>query len=206
MRALSLFTGIGGLDLAAEACGIETVAMCEIDDFPVQILRKRWPNVPVLPDVRKVEGKDYRGTIDVIFGGFPCQDLSQAGRGAGLLDEDGEQTRSGLWFEMLRIIREARPRFIVAENVRGAIRLALDTVTDGLEAADYVVRTICLPASVVGAPHQRERIFILGIRKDVWRLADTAGDRFKEPQSRRRKKEMADSFRVNERAHWVNNV
>lgn len=166
MKGLSLFTGIGGLDLSAIACGITPVAMCEIEPFPVQILKKRFPGVPILSDVRKVNGHDFR-TVDVIFGGFPCQDLSQAGRRAGLLDADGNTTRSGLWFEMLRIISEARPRFVVAENVRGAIDAALDVVQGGLEGEGYEVRTILLPASAVGAPHQRERIFVLGIRKDV---------------------------------------
>lgn len=132
MKGLSLFSGIGGLDLAAMSVGIEPVAMCEIEPFPVQILKKRFPGVPVLPDVRKVNGHDYRGTVDIIFGGFPCQDLSVAGRKAGLIDREGNVTRSGLWFEMLRIISEARPRFVVAENVRGAINAALDTVTRGL--------------------------------------------------------------------------
>lgn len=167
MKGLSLFSGIGGLDLSAIACGITPVAMCEIEPFPVQILKKRFPGVPVLPDVKKVNGHDYRGTVDIIFGGFPCQDLSVAGRRAGLLDADGNTTRSGLWFEMLRIISEARPRFVVAENVRGAINAALDVVQSGLESEGYEVRTILLPASAVGAPHQRERIFVLGIRKDV---------------------------------------
>jgi len=167
MKGLSLFSGIGGLDLSAIACGITPVAMCEIEPFPVQILKKRFPGVPVLPDVKKVNGHDYRGTVDIIFGGFPCQDLSIAGRRAGLLDADGNTTRSGLWFEMLRIINEARPRFVVAENVRGAIDAALDVVQGGLEGEGYEVRTILLPASAVGAPHQRERIFIVGVRQDV---------------------------------------
>lgn len=185
MKALSLFSGIGGLDLAAEACGIEPVAFCEIEPFPVQILKKRFTGVPVLPDVKKVNGHDYRGTVDIIFGGFPCQDLSVAGRRAGLLDADGNTTRSGLWFEMLRIISEARPRFVVAENVRGAINAALDVVQSGLEGEGYEVRTVLLPASAVGAPHQRERIFIIGVRRDILdlerspckRMADAGGER-----------------------------
>lgn len=175
MKGLSLFSGIGGLDLSAIACGITPVAMCEIEPFPVQILKKRFPGVPILSDVRKVNGHDYRGTVDIIFGGFPCQDLSVAGRRAGLLDADGNTTRSGLWFEMLRIISEARPRFVVAENVRGAIDAALDVVQGGLEGEGYEVRTILLPASAVGAPHQRERIFILGVRSDLLELEGPAG-------------------------------
>ena len=80
MKALSLFSGIGGLDLAAEAAGIEIAAMCEIEPFCRTILAKRWPRVPVIEDVRTIRGEDYAGTIDVVFGGFPCQDLSVAGR------------------------------------------------------------------------------------------------------------------------------
>lgn len=176
MKALSLFSGIGGLDIAAQNCGIETVAFCEIEPFPVEILKKRFPGVPILPDVRKVNGHDF-GTVDVIFGGFPCQDLSVAGRRAGLIDSDGNVTRSGLWFEMLRIISEARPRFVVGENVRGAINAALDVVQSGLGSEGYEVRTILLPASAIGAPHQRERIFVLAVRNDVYgSLADCDGE------------------------------
>lgn len=170
MRALSLFSGIGGLDLAAEACGIETTAFCEIEDFPVSILKKRWPDIPIYDDVRKIKGSEIierLGTVDVVHGGFPCQDLSVAWKRAGLVCGGG-YTRSGLWYEMLRIISELRPRFVVGENVRGAISLALDEVQRGLEEENYEVRTFLIPASSVGAPHQRERIFVLGIRKDVF--------------------------------------
>ena len=117
-------------------------------------------------DVRNVDwGGQYRNTVDIIFGGFPCQDLSVAGKQAGL-----EGARSGLWFEMLGAIEAIRPRFVVAENVRGAINLALDTVQAGLEAANYEVWPFLLPAAAVGAPHKRERMFVIGIRNDV---ADT---------------------------------
>ena len=169
MKALSLFSGIGGLDLAAEACGIETVAFCEIEEFPISILKKRWPDVPIYNDVRKIKGDEFierLGTVDVVHGGFPCQDLSVAGKRAGLVC-GGEYTRSGLWYEMLRIISECRPRYVVGENVRGAISLALDEVQRGLEAENYEVRTFLIPASAVGAPHQRERVFIIGVRRDI---------------------------------------
>lgn len=162
MKALSLFSGIGGLDLAAEAAVIEIAAMCEIEPFAVQILNKRWPGVPVIDDVRKIRGEEYAGTIDVVFGGFPCQDLSVAGKQTGL-----EGARSGLWYEMLRIIMEIRPRFVLAENVRGAVNLALDTVVDGMERAGYEVWPFVVPASAFGAPHRRERLFAVGIREDV---------------------------------------
>jgi DNA (cytosine-5)-methyltransferase 1 len=160
MKALSLFSGIGGLDLAAEAAGIKTTAFCEIEQYAVKVLERRWPGVPIIDDVRKIKGCDW--AVDVIHGGFPCQDLSQAGKQAGL---EGE--RSGLWFEMLRVISEIRPAFVVAENVRGAVNLALDTVQAGMEDEGYEVRTLLLPAAAFGAPHKRERMFVIGIRKDV---------------------------------------
>lgn len=162
MKALSLFTGIGGLDLAAEAAGIEIAAMCEIEPFCRSILNKRWTGVSVIEDVRTIRGEDYAGAIDIVFGGFPCQDLSCAGRQKGLKGE-----RSGLWFEMLRVIRELRPAWVLAENVRGAVKLALDTVRENLEDEDYEVRSFLLPASAFGAPHRRERIFIVGARRDI---------------------------------------
>ncbi len=165
MKGLSLFSGIGGLDIAAEWTGIESVAFCEIDKYACKVLKKRWPDVPIINDVRDVtKGAEAIGeeAIDVVHGGFPCQDLSQAGKQAGL-----EGDRSGLWFEMLRVVEEIRPCFVVAENVRGAINLALDTVQTGLEDAGYEVRTVLIPASAFGAPHRRERIFVLGVRRDV---------------------------------------
>ena len=162
MRALSLFSGIGGLDIAAHAAGIETVAFCEIEPFACQILAKRFPGVPIINDVREVVADGSLGTIDVVHGGFPCQDLSVAGKQAGL---EGE--RSGLWFEMLRVISEIRPAFVVAENVRGAVNLALDTVQAGMEDEGYEVRASVVPAAAFGAPHKRERLFVLGVRRDV---------------------------------------
>ena len=167
VRALSLFSGIGGLDLAAEAAGIETAAFCEIEPYAVQVLKRRWPSVPIIDDVRKIKGCDW--PVDVIHGGFPCQDLSVAGKQKGLKGE-----RSGLWFEMLRVISEIRPSFVLAENVRGAVNLALDTVYANLVGEGYEVRPYVLPASAVGAPHQRERLFVVGVREDV---ADCASER-----------------------------
>lgn len=161
MKGLSLFSGIGGLDLAAGWAGIETTGFCEIEPFPVEILRRRWPNVPIVDDVRTVHGNEWRA-VDIVFGGFPCQDLSSAGKKAGL-----EGARSGLWFEMLRIIREIRPRWVLAENVRGAVNLALDTVVSGLEDEGYQVWPLVIPASAFGAPHRRERLFVVGAREDV---------------------------------------
>ena len=176
MRALSLFSGIGGLDIAAEAAGIEIATLCEIEPFCVSVLNKRWPHVPVIDDVRKVNKETFNEPVDVVFGGFPCQDLSVARQDRGQRKGLGGE-RSGLWFEMERVIRELGPAWVLAENVRGAVDLALDTVTENLEDAGYEVRTFLIPASAYGVPHRRERMFVCAARKDV---ADACGDRLKE--------------------------
>ena len=161
MRALDLFSGIGGFALAGESVGIETAAFCEIEPFAVGILKKRFPGVPVFSDVREL-GADSIGGIDIVCGGFPCQDLSVAGKRAGLAGE-----RSGLWYEMLRIIAGVRPHYVLAENVRGACNLALPTVVSGLGEAGYSVWPCVVPAAAFGAPHRRERLFVVGVREDV---------------------------------------
>lgn len=169
MNVLSLFSGIGTTEIMMHSFGWKTVAFCEIDPFARLVLTKRFPGIPIFEDVTKLTRGDLHGqSVDLICGGFPCQDLSVAGQKRGLINADGTPTRSGLWFEYLRLIRDIRPRFVLAENVRGAINLALDTVTDGLHRAGYEVRTLLFPASACEAPHRRERIFIIGIRADLW--------------------------------------
>lgn len=178
MNVLSLFSGIGTTEIMMHSFGWETVAFCEIDPFARLVLTKRFPGIPVFKDVTKLTGGDLNGrSVDLICGGFPCQDLSVAGQQRGLVNADGTVTRSGLWFEYLRLIRDIRPRYVLAENVRGAINIALDTVTDGLHRAGYEVRTLLFPASACGAPHQRERIFIVGIRADVYLSLSNADER-----------------------------
>lgn len=171
MRGLSLFTGVGGLDLAAQAAGASVLSMCEADSFCRMILAKRFPSMPVIDDVRNVDGNSFRGKADIVFGGFPCQDLSYA-QGAERKGLEGK--RSGLWFEMERVIREARPLWVLAENVLGAVSLALDTVTENLEDAGYEVRPFVLPAFAYGAPQYRKRLFVCAARKD---MADACRDR-----------------------------
>ena len=185
LKALSLFSGIGGLDIAAHAAGIETVAFCEIEPYAVEVLERRFQGIENHGDITRFTNRrlrelggspflrfkcpaDYDGTIDVVHGGFPCQDLSVAGKQRGLSGE-----RSGLWYEMLRVVSELRPAYVLAENVRGACNLALPTVVSGLEGEGYEVRASVVPASAFGAPHQRERMFVIGIRKDV---ADSIND------------------------------
>lgn len=163
MRALSLFSGIGGLDLAAEWAGIETAAFCEYADFPRQVLRKHWPNVPIFKDVKQLNKKllekegviDRYRTIELIHGGFPCQPFSNAGKLKGTEDD------RDLWPEMFRIIDELRPNWVVGENVANFAHMELDRTLSDLESIGYQAATFVLPASAVGACHQRSRTFIV---------------------------------------------
>ena len=161
MNILDLFSGIGGFSLGLERTGaFRTVAFCEQNDYATRVLNKHWPHVPVYDDVRSMGRArltaDGIGRIDVVCGGFPCQDISLAGKGAGL---DGE--RSGLWFEMLRIVDEFRPSFLIAENVAALRSRGLDTCLGGLAAIGYDAEWHCIPASAVGAPHRRDRVWII---------------------------------------------
>ena len=163
MKVLSLFSGIGGLDLGFEWAGFETVCFCEIEEFPRKVLHKHWPNVPIIEDVRNVTKESVPGRIDCIIGGFPCQDISYAGKGAGIDYDLSEQegTRSGLWWEYWRTIRELRPRYVVAENVSALTNRGLDIVLGSLAQIGYDAEWQIVSAASVGAPHIRERIFIV---------------------------------------------
>ncbi|CAB4166712.1 C-5 cytosine methyltransferase [uncultured Caudovirales phage] len=155
MRVLDLFSGIGGFSLGLERAGMETVAFCEIDAKARLVLKKHWPKVPIYEDVSTLKGSDLHD-IDVICGGFPCQDISLAGRGAGL---EGE--RSGLWFQFHRLIKEIQPRYAVIENVSALRSRGLDQVLRSLAEIGYDAEWHCIPASAVGAPHRRDRIWIV---------------------------------------------
>ena len=165
MRVLDLFSGIGGFSLGLERAGFETVAFCEIDKKCHKVLNKHWPDVPIFEDVCTLtkELLDERGiTVDVICGGFPCQDISLAGKGAGI---EGE--RSGLWTEYARIISELRPKFVIVENVAALLSRGLDRVLGDLAEIGYDAEWHCIPASAVGAPHRRDRIWILAYPRRV---------------------------------------
>ena len=153
MTVGSLFSGIGGFDLGFERAGYEIKWQVEIDDYASAVLAKHWPNVRRYRDVRTV-GADL-GRVDVICGGFPCQDVAKGGLKAGL---DG--ARSGLWVEMERIIRTLRPRYVVVENVDGLLARGMGTVLGDLAEAGYDAEWACVSARDIGAPHQRDRIFL----------------------------------------------
>ena len=155
----SLFAGIGGVDRGFEKAGMSCAWQVEIDQYCISDLKKQWPDVPKYEDITIVTGKEL-GYVDVIVGGFPCQDLSLAGKGAGL---DGE--RSGLWWEMLRIINEIRPRIVVVENVPGLIVRGFGRFLGSLAESGYDCEYDCVPAAAVGAPHRRDRVFIISRRR-----------------------------------------
>ena len=160
MRVLDLFSGIGGFSLGLERAGMQTVAFCEIEPYPRAVLRKHWPNVPCYDDIRTLTADRLRadGIVpNVICGGFPCQDISVAGGGAGI----NEDTRSGLWSEYARLVGEIRPKFIIVENVSALLGRGLDRVLRDLAQIGYDAEWHCIPASALGAPHRRDRIWIV---------------------------------------------
>jgi DNA (cytosine-5)-methyltransferase 1 len=151
MKVLDLFSGIGGFSIGLHRAGFETVAFAETDPYASRVLAKRFPNVPNLGDVQTAEYPD----ADFICAGFPCQDISFAGAGAGLAGE-----RSGLWREVVRALRVVRPRGALLENVAALLGRGLDTVLGDLAEVGYDAEWHCIPASAVGAPHRRDRIWI----------------------------------------------
>ena len=157
MRILDLFAGIGGFSLAGHWLGWETVAFVEWDDYCKKVLTKNFPGVPIYGDIKQYRGQE--GTADVICGGFPCQPFSQAGKRQGQADD------RYLWPEMLRVIQEVKPRWVVGENVAGLITMedgrTLERILTDLEDAGYRSEVFVIPACGVGAWHRRDRIWIV---------------------------------------------
>ena len=152
----SLFSGIGGIDLGFERVGIKTRWQVEQDEHCNRVLEKHWPDVRRYRDIREIDGRNLE-PVDIISGGFPCQDISCAGKGKGL-----SGPRSGLFYEMARVVAEARPKYVVIENVPRLTRLGLDIVGEELRLRGYrSLRPLLVEAASVGAPHKRERIFIV---------------------------------------------
>ena len=229
MRLLDLFSGIGGFSLAASwvwGDELDIVGFCEIDTYCHKVLNKNFPGVPIYKDITTLDGNQFKN-IDIITGGFPCQDISIAGHGKSLINEKtGETTRSGLWFEMLRVISEVRPRYALIENVpmltvRGGVRVIADLTEIGYDASWTIVS-----AADVGAWHNRKRIWIVAhsgceygernanlqqheskIRAQSKRKAIISSGRSKATRSNGRTKNVSDSNRKRRRGRqtdWKN--
>jgi len=163
IQVLDLFSGIGGFSLGLERAGFETVAFCEIDKYCRLVLQKHWKDIKIYSDVREITRQQYEQDglelPEIITGGFPCQPFSVAGR------QKGSRDNRYLWPEMFRIIKEFKPRWIIAENVRGIINIQDGVVFEGvhadLESQGYETQTFNIPAAGVGAPHRRERVWIV---------------------------------------------
>jgi len=200
MKSVSLFSGIGGFDLGFERAGIECVAVCEIDKNAQSVLRRRFPNAQLFDDVRKVgKGTHERKSIDLVCGGFPCQDVSIAGKRAGLAGE-----RSGLWFEFARVIDELEPQWVVIENVPGLLSSNggrdFAVIVRWLAQRGYGVAWRVLDAQYFGVPQRRRRVFIVGSFGDgraaevLFEQDSSCGDN---PPSREAGKDVAYSLRAN---------
>ena len=174
----SLFSGIGGFDLAAEWMGWKNVFHCEWNDFGQRVLKYYWPNATSYGDITKTDFSIHRGNIDIISGGFPCQPYSMAGKRKGKEDD------RHLWPEMLRAIREIQPRWVVGENVLGLVNwsggLVFHEVQTDLETAGYEVWPYVLPACSVNAPHRRDRVWFVAHRKNFGLQGSERFDRRKE--------------------------
>ena len=155
MRVLDLFSGIGGFSIGLESAGMETVAFCEQNPFCQKILAQHWPTLPIHSDITELNGYEYRGSVELVCGGFPCQPFSVAGKQLGAEDD------RALWPEMLRVIREVAPRWVIGENVSGIIKMELDNVLSDLEGEGYTCWTFVLPASSVDAQHRRDRVWVV---------------------------------------------
>ncbi len=188
MRHASLFSGIGGFDLAAEWMGWENVFQVEKDEFCQKVLEKNFPQTKRYGDIKEFDGTKYHGTIDILTGGFPCQPYSGAGKRKG--DKDDRH----LWPEMLRIIREVYPSYIVGENVSGLINweqgIVFDQVLSDLEDSGYETQSFILPALSVDANHRRDRIWIIAnARRELRTQSIFKGiNAFEVPRKREEKK------------------
>lgn len=166
MKVLDLFSGIGGFSLGLERAGMETVAFCEIDTHARKVLEKHWPDVPIYNDVKAIKPSKWfwlPGDIDVVCGGFPCQDISVAGQKKGI--KDG--TRSGLWKEFARVIKEVKPRYALIENVANLRNLGLNQVIKDLWQIGYACEWHIISARSVGACHLRERVWVIAYPNNI---------------------------------------
>ena len=193
MNELALFAGAGGGILAGKELGWRTVCAVEWEPYPASVLMQRQndgllPAFPIWDDVQTFDGNPWRGVVDVVSGGFPCQDISAAGRGAGISGE-----RSGMWAHMARIIGEVRPRYAFIENSPMLTVRGLDRVLCDLAAMGYDARWGVLGASDVGAPHQRDRIWIVGNSNSKRELQSEGVDENKRGRAGNSSEEVADT-------------
>lgn len=196
MRALDLFTGYGGITLALEGY-VRPIGYCEIEEYAQKIISYRMadgslPRAPIFADIKNLRGSI--GVCDIIYGGFPCQDISSAGRGAGLAGE-----RSGLFYEIIRLAKEINPSFVFLENVPAIRTRGLREVIGAFTEIGYDCRWTCISAESIGAPHKRERWFLLAhTNSDRFsaRISFQAGNKDKGFQSRRvgQKQSVANNF------------
>lgn len=195
MRKLSLFSGIGGIDLAAHWAGMETVAFCERESFPVKVLQKNFPGVPIYDDVCTLTADQLKEdgiigdgrAIDIISAGYPCQPFSNAGKRRGKEDD------RHLWPEVARILQEVRPRWFLGENVAGHITLGLDEVLADLEGLGYTAQPFVIPASAVYAGHRRDRVFIVAYTESQSEGRLPIGERAENTRSACGCKDVADA-------------
>ncbi len=155
MNHLDLFSGIGGFALAAEWCGITTIGFSEIDPYACAVLKERWPKIKNYGDVRQITRETLVERPDLITGGFPCQPFSTAGKRRGKEDD------RFLWPELLRVIKEFRPTWVLGENVAGFVNMELDSAAADLASEGYEVQPVVIPACAVNAPHRRDRVWII---------------------------------------------
>ena len=190
LKMLDLFSGIGGFSLAASwTGGIETVAFCEIEPFCQQVLKKHWPDVPIYPDIKELNGHEVvreHGAVDIVCGGFPCQPFSVAGK------QRGKEDDRHLWPEMFRIIQETNPTWIVGENVTGLIDMELEQCFLDLESEGYEVQTFIIPACAVNAPHKRDR---------VWIIANSSSERWIQV-GKSQQERLSDKYIESNHAFW----
>lgn len=203
MNELHLFAGAGGGILGGELLGHRTVCAVEIEEYPRKVLLQRQrdgilPWFPIWDDITTFDGRPWKGRIDIVSGGFPCQDISAAGKGAGI---EGE--RSGLWGEIARVVNEIRPQFVFVENSPMLTSRGLGRVLGDLAEMGYNARWCVLGADDVGAPHRRKRIWILAYA-DSERLEVSTQGQFKSTQEKKREPERCKSCRGNTKTKWWN--
>lgn len=194
MKHGSLFSGIGGFDLAAEWAGIENIFQVEIDPFCQKILNKNFPNTKKYTDIKEFNANEYRRKVDIISGGFPCQPFSTAGKRQGIQDE------RALFPEMVRIIRETEPKWIIAENVGGILNINngkyYEEICTSLENEKYTIQSFIIPATFVNAPHRRERLWLIAYNN---RFRFTQPTKFSAEQYINF---LSENFRCWEKAEW----